>query len=518
MIVQPLRQVQRLLQPRTIRGRAVASAVAPLLLGSLVIAGVSVGVLGLSLPRSLDAALSARVADVVAQLEEPGATASDPPTLGPVDPADPILIEVRTPNDHLLTTSAGLPANSRLCPAPLPRSSTHDSPDLAIGGREVSLRRQVTVVTTGPVPAVVCAARRDDATRVLRTALFAILVLLVPAGVVLVCLLLYRTVTKALEPVEGLTHEAERLSDLTAGRLPLPGTADEIEDLAVTLNRMLDRLHEQAQAGRRFVADAGHELRSPLSTLRVALELVAEAPASEAGPTLAVAFADLERLEQLVQDLLVLATAQLHHADPSAPSRSAHAVDLRTLADQETRILARRRQDLAVTVSSGVEVQEAPLVRGDERALTRIVRNLLDNAARHAQHYVEIKLQTAANDEPQPRAKPFVTLNVRDDGPGFPVEEVHRVFQPFVRLDDARRRDDGGSGLGLSIVAATVQQLGGTVRAHRARADTSRSACRWHVATVVTWCPKGQLDDDHVTAEATVGSRVHAGPTRGWRH
>jgi len=226
--------------------------------------------------------------------------------------------------------------------------------------------------------------------------------------------------------------------------VPQPQTRDEIAALAATMNAMLGRLQGAAARQRAFVSDAGHELRSPIAAIRAEVEV-----AQRLGPgdgTFSNVLGETERLERLVTDLLTLASAD------EGQSRVARAqdVDVDDLVTAEASRLW-SRADLTVTADI------APArTWGDPSALVRVLRNLVDNATRHATSRVHLACG--------PREPGGAWFRVEDDGPGVPLTDRDRVFERFVRLDEARTRDDGGSGLGLAIVRELVAAEGGTVR------------------------------------------------------
>jgi signal transduction histidine kinase len=277
----------------------------------------------------------------------------------------------------------------------------------------------------------------------LRTALL----LVYPALVVLLAALAWRVVGAVLRPVEALRAGAESITGAAAthaaDRLPVPASGDEIHRLAVTLNGMLDRLATVRARQRAFVADAAHELRSPLATMRTELEV-----AQRHGITVDLAadlLADVERLSRLVDDLLLLARADDAAAPPPVEPTP---VDVACLLAE----VAERCRNARVPVTAG---SEGPLwTNGTSDALVRAVTNLVDNAVRHAASRVVLTGYAEAGD---------VVVEVVDDGPGIPAGERERVFDRFTRLDDARARDDGGSGLGLAIVRELVRRHGGRV-------------------------------------------------------
>jgi signal transduction histidine kinase len=209
------------------------------------------------------------------------------------------------------------------------------------------------------------------------------------------------------------------------------------------MNGMLQRLQAAAERQRRFVADASHELRSPLASLRTQLEVSRDYPARGDG-AFDDQLAEVERMERLVGDLLLLAKA-----DERRLVVRSRPVDLRAVVlDEVERAGPRTRVRLD---TAGVA---AATVHGDPEELARVVRNLLDNAVRHARARVELSL--AERDG-------HVELSVSDDGPGVPAAARERVFERFARLDEGRARDAGGTGLGLAIVREVVVAHGGSV-------------------------------------------------------
>jgi signal transduction histidine kinase len=308
----------------------------------------------------------------------------------------------------------------------------------------------------GPVHAIALSPLED----VLRSTetLQRVLAVGVPVLVSLLTLAAWVLVGRALRPVRVMTHDAAGIADATApDRLAVPATRDEIGALARTLNRMLDRLAEAAQRQREFVSDASHELRSPIAATRTLIEVALAHPdRADPAATLRGVLAETTRLEVLVADLLALARLDERQALPH------EELDLDDLVLEEA---ARSR---AVPVDTrGVTALK---VRGEPRSLGHLVRNLLDNAARHAASRVEISTYL---DDGAP------VLIVDDDGPGIPEAERARVFERFTRLSSSRSRDDGGAGLGLALVARVAEQHGGAVRADRSPAGGARLEVRF---------------------------------------
>ncbi|MGW8883151.1 ATP-binding protein [Streptomyces sp. NPDC055749] len=261
----------------------------------------------------------------------------------------------------------------------------------------------------------------------------------------------WMAVGRALAPVAAIRSEVEAISSAELHRrVPLPNGRDEIARLAATMNRMLDRLERSQRAQRRFISDASHELRSPVASIRQHAEVALAHPGSTTQERLAgTVLAEDLRIQHLVDDLLLLA-----RADEDALRPQLHPVDLDDLVLDEARRLRATAAGLRVA-TTGVS---AARLEADAQGLRRVLRNLGDNAARHARTQVVFDLAQ--------RGDGRIVLGVEDDGPGVPPADRERVFERFVRLDDARARSGeaaGGSGLGLAIVAELVAAHGGTV-------------------------------------------------------
>ncbi|MET0161733.1 MAG: HAMP domain-containing sensor histidine kinase [Microbacteriaceae bacterium] len=266
-------------------------------------------------------------------------------------------------------------------------------------------------------------------------------------------------VGRALRPVDRIRSEVEAISgDRLDRRVPVPASGDEIAALATTMNSMLDRLDGAARAQRRFVSDASHELRSPLATIRQHAELAAAHPATTSTEELAqIVHEEGLRLQGLVDALLTLA-----RLDEGAPL-AAHPVDLDDLALTE----ASRLKGLGAQVdASGIGPAR---VSGDERMLGQALRNLAENARRHAAGRVALAVTETSG---------WATVTVEDDGAGVPEAERERVFERFVRLDEARAREAGGSGLGLAIVRGIVAAHGGAIAVDASRWGGARFTVR----------------------------------------
>lgn len=310
------------------------------------------------------------------------------------------------------------------------------------GQRYVIVAR--TSLTTGTVsdPVTVLAATSLESTAETVAALARALLVGLPFLVLVVGLTTRFLVGRALRPVAAITSEVSDITDRgLARRVPEPGTADEIDELAVTMNRMLARLESASARQRRFVADASHELRSPLASARAALEVAALHPGSRESLVAAIedALIDHDRLDRLARDLLALAKL-----DGQRLLLSVTDFDVSRLASS---LVARRSEG-----SIDVDVQVAR-VRTSEHVVTQVLTNLLDNAARFRASSSALRVATSGS---------MLLLRVDDDGPGIEVADRLRVFEPFTRLDEARSADEG-TGLGLAIVAELVAAVGGNV-------------------------------------------------------
>jgi signal transduction histidine kinase len=289
--------------------------------------------------------------------------------------------------------------------------------------------RDLVVYAAQPLDGV-----HDAVETVLHLALLGIPLLVLVTGLVT-----YLAAARALRPVEAIRARVAGAHGDLSVRVPVPPARDEVGRLAETMNAMLARLQAAQATQRRFVADASHELRSPLATIATGLELLGRGDAG--ADTVAALRGETARLGRLVDALLLLARADERGLAPRRED-----VDLDEVAQAEQH-----------RPSGGVvpRVAAEPVrVVGDRGQLAQVVRNLVDNACRHARSQVLVSVYEDAG-----RA----AVDVADDGPGVPAAQRARVFQRFVRLDDARARTDGGAGLGLAIVAEVVAAHGGTV-------------------------------------------------------
>jgi signal transduction histidine kinase len=265
----------------------------------------------------------------------------------------------------------------------------------------------------------------------------------VPLLILLVAALTWLAMGRALRPVEAIRAEfAEITAHDLHRRVPDQRTGDEVSRLAATMNATLDQLQRAVARLRTFTSDASHELRGPLATLFTRLELAAARPGTADWPPVAAeSLRDVEQLSQIVDDLLLLARLDAGH-----------------VLHQDTFVVA----DVVRAVIAGRDVHlydesAGQTIRGSRTAMRRLVTNLVDNATRHARSAVEVRLRHDAD---------HVILQVTDDGPGIQPADRSRVFDRFVRLDEARTPIDGnGTGLGLAIAREIAAAHDGTLTA-----------------------------------------------------
>ena len=309
--------------------------------------------------------------------------------------------------------------------------------------------------------------------------LLSLLGLLLPVLVVCAAGGGYLLVHWALRPVERMSQTARQISvqDLDA-RLPVVATGDALQRLSISLNHMLTRLRDSVHTSRRFLADASHELRTPLTVIKGELqELVAhEVGRNEVRERIGSVLEEVARLEHLVSGLLILS-----RLDAGDAQREWIDVDLGELAAstvEQMRLVAEDR---------GVQLQSSALspviVRGDRGRLKQVIVNLLDNAIKFTPRGGVVRLRTQTQDD-------CGLLEVSDSGIGIPADAVPHVFDRFYRVDAARSREDGGAGLGLSIVRSICGAHAAQIEVDSAPGSGSRFRVKFlHPAAVSLVAP-----------------------------
>ena len=420
---------------RSVRVRTTVAA--SLVVGlALVLASIAMVVLlGRSLTSNVRDAALGRAAAVAAAL---GGGAEPDLETGETDDE---FVQVLLPDGQVAASSANVndePALASVLSGDevvLGEGSLNDGPVLVVA----------TTVSSADDGRIVLVGRSLDDVEEATTAAVPLLAVGVPLLMIVVAAVTWWITGRALRPVEAIRGEVEAISSTELDRrVPEPDTGDEIARLATTMNRMLGRLEGSHVRQRRFVSDAAHELRSPVASIRQHSELaIAHPDATSVGDLADVVHRENLRVERLVDDLLLLA-----RIDEGAHTTQ-QVVDLDDLALEEA---ARLRSSTPLTIETrGVGPAR---VSGNRAELQRAICNLTENAARHATAVVAISVSEVDGN---------AEVTVDDDGPGVDAGDRERVFESFVRLDDARARTDGGAGLGLAIVRAVVEAHGGRV-------------------------------------------------------
>ncbi|MDV3353994.1 sensor histidine kinase [Dietzia sp. IN118] len=429
---------------------------------------------------AIDSADRARAVEVAGGLAARGPQASLELVSEPLSGVD--LVRVVAPDGRVLAgqVTRGL-ENVPALPSPAPGQVIQRDLD-APNGADLRLT-SVGVEARGGTFAVDVATDTDRYDSLLATGAVLFLAFVPVAGLATAVFVHY-AMGRVLRPVESIRSRVAEISASGRGeRVPVPQAEDEISRLARTMNAMLARLDAARTAQVAFVGDASHELRSPLSTLSTMLEL-----SSTSGTPVDVETVDelllpeVQRMRTMVEDLLLLAK----NDERGRPLRR-DDVDLDDIVLSEA---ARLRGLVGGGGGSGgggglevaASVEPARLV-GDADALQRVVRNLVDNARRHARDRIALRLTVDRTTPGAPRA----VVCVDDDGEGVPPDQRDSVFDRFARLDADRARGKGGSGLGLAIVAEITRSHGGSVRAEDAPGGGAR---------FVVELPVESLDDD----------------------
>jgi signal transduction histidine kinase len=377
---------------------------------------------------AVDAVANAE-ATTVALLVQTG----DLPSPLPAPAAGTALAQVVDPAGTVLAATASASRVLAIVPVPPEKTATGDrtftTRSSTLGSAPLRVVIRTAQVHGTPVE-VIAAVPIADVTSTL-DALRRVLLFVVPIVLLATAAATWLAVGSALRPVDELRTEAEELESSGSSdppQLRIPDGADELRRLGTTLNRMLGRLHIAGEQQRAFIADAAHELRSPIASLQTQLEVaLATSPTAEQWPGIAAdVLTDVERLGSVAADLLLLARLDAKSQGPL------ELVDLGHLIDP-----------------AGASI----LVRGNDVALRRLLDNLQSNAARHATE-VCTSIELEAD---------YAVVTVDDNGPGIAVADRDRVFDRWVRLDEGRSRDDGGSGLGLSIARSIARHHGGDI-------------------------------------------------------
>jgi two-component system, OmpR family, sensor kinase len=258
---------------------------------------------------------------------------------------------------------------------------------------------------------------------------------------------------KAMQPVDEITRAAHAIGHTAniAERVPEPATRDEIGRLALTFNEMLDRLQAVITTQRQFLADASHELRSPLTAIRANVETVrrgGDGDPAERNETLRIVEREVDRMGRLVDDLLSLARADAG----SAVEKNRLALDALLLE------VYHQQRPLAGGVRLALGTFQPVEIDGDSDRIKQLLINLIDNALRYTPAGGHVTIDLIHRDRE-------AIVRVQDTGPGIPEEDLPHIFERFYRVDSARARQSGGTGLGLAISREIVEAHGGRIEA-----------------------------------------------------
>lgn len=418
---------------RTIRFRITALAVLLSGLLLIIVSMLMITVLRRQLTDNLDEGLNQR-ADTIAAV-----IARTPPSALSTD--EDLLVQVVRPDGTVLSSTMNLEGV-----APVTSLRPGIRTVNTVPGRPEEFRVLVRQIGADGRPALlIVGINHDDVTDPI-SILSRLLAATVPAVVIILGILTWWLTGRTLRPVEKMRLEMAEITGTNLGRrVAEPATGDEIDRLAHTMNETIDRLEEAIRRQQRFVADASHELRSPLTRIRGELELdLAHGVPVDPTTTERSVLDETIDLQHLVDDLL-----QLARSDDGFTELTLQPVDLDDIVLREARRLRERGR-----VNVDLRRVSAAQTIGDIHQLTRATRNLLENAERHAATTVTISLAEIDG---------RVRLTVSDDGAGISTDDRRHIFERFTRLDDARTRDAGGTGLGLAIVRDIIQRHDGII-------------------------------------------------------
>jgi signal transduction histidine kinase len=436
--------------PATVRFRVTAMATAIVI---VVLVGVGAGLVlnqRRTLTETLDEMMDSRVDELAAELES-GA----PPSLENLGEDDSVA-QLVTADGRVIASSRSIDGAGPIAAA-VTSGQTIRNGELAIADGAVRILTRVVETPDGLV-IVHFAASRDDVDESVHT-LATSLLIAVPIAAAVLAGLVWFVVGRTLRPVEQIRAEVSSIGGAALDRrVPVPQTDDEISRLAHTMNEMLDRVEEASRRQREFVADASHELRSPLTRMRSELEVdLAHPGGADPEATHRSVLEEVVGLQRLVDDLLLLAQSA------ALDQRDAHRDDVVDLAGVVTRAvgLAAPRPGTAIEVDA---VEPVP-VHGNERELARAIGNVLDNATRHARTLVRVVASSNGD---------TATVAVEDDGDGIAAGQHDRIFERFARGDEGRAAAAGGFGLGLAIARDIAERHRGTLTADRSWREGAR--------------------------------------------
>ena len=452
------REVAGIARQRGIRARSVASAVLVVLVALLAGGAGLVYLLQANLDSNARDAAQTRAEEVASMVQAQGvsSTSSDIQQ----ESRSGQLVQILSSDGQVLGASSRVVDTMPMSVArPAPGETTTDQLDLDHVGHGGDWMVVSTGVEAGGTDYVVQVAIPIEVQHETVQTVTFFLLAATPLLVIGVGLAVWVLVGRALRAVENIRAEVATIDDQgLSRRVAVPATHDEIAALAETMNTMLDRLETSHRAQRSFVSDASHELRSPLATLTTSAELAAAGDEGTRTRLLGTIGSELVRVRTLVDSLMTLARADAHDLLTVRED-----VDVDDLVDAEVQRLRATSPHLVT-----VHIEPVRLTGGDPQRLAQALRNLIDNAERHAAGGIRLSLR---------RTNGHAVLDVDNDGPIVALTDRERIFERFVRLDESRSRDAGGSGLGLAIARTAIESHGGTLRI----VDAPDGWCRFEI-------------------------------------
>jgi signal transduction histidine kinase len=401
------------------------------------------------------------------------------------DVGDDIAAQVVDSTGRVLGSTAGLRGQGPITSAPTrsPEPTVRTMRGIPDDSGHENYRMWSAAVDTPGGPVAIYVGTSVESTSETTGTLRRALLVGIPLVVAVLAIATWFAVGRALSPLRRLRDDVNRISDRDLDSRVRVSRADEVRSLAEAMNSMLERIEQGTQRQRDFVADASHELQSPLAAVRVQLEVALAHPDQEDWTgTARDVLLDVSRMDRLVSDLLFLARAD---ADQLGGENS--LVDLDTLVSEE---IARVQRTATVDIDA-TDVSPVP-VRGTRDDLARLVRNLLDNALSYARSRIQVSAAADAG---------TAVLAIDDDGPGIPPALREIVFERFTRLEFARDLRQGGTGLGLAIAREVARRHEGDISiADSAELGGARLVVRFPCAV--------HIGDDQTAAPVTSSSSV----------
>lgn len=361
-----------------------------------------------------------------------------------------LLFRVRDGNKQVISSDDWVSEKLELL---VPADSSKNSLFSTIAGNGKRFRVLSDTITLDGISYQVTVAHSEEPVRQTRKTLALIILFILPLAGLSSLAVGYVIAGRVLAPIKDITSKAEEISaDNLSERLPVGKTEDDFFRLAVVFNQTFARIEDSFARLRSFTADASHELRTPLAAIRSIGETALHAPDGKADCREAIGsiLEETDRLRQMVDSLL-----QLSRADSREIILKREAVDLAELTRETVEFLSvlaeEKQQNISLTFI------QKPIVKIDRSSVRQALTNLLDNAIKHAPtgSNIIILVGTTTNSE--------AYVEISDNGPGIPENDISRIFDRFYRVDKGRSREMGGSGLGLSITKWAVESNGGRI-------------------------------------------------------